>query len=226
MSQHSRHGATLREILMDAEDVRRSFDASELADCPECREAMEEHMNLLTDLEDLAADERAILAEGDGSANEGPLQLGRAEEALRRHALDDAPEVPNNLRLLRWAGLAAGVLLLVLAGRVLLPPSDGPGPGDPDAVLGTESGLVHPVGPVQAYAPFRWDVELPAGGHFKVRVEAEGFRLESERLYEQEWTPSDTQDWPTSIRWTLTVHGGSGQDDVAASLVEWASLEE
>jgi hypothetical protein len=182
---------------------------------------------LLEELEALAADERASLA----AAGRVDAPPGRAEAALRAHVgrapaapVTPAPVLPvarATRRAARGAFLAAAALVALL-GLVAVRAWNDARRDDAHRLLGEDAVLVHPRGAVERYAPFRWDVACPEGGHFVVRVEGAGLSVESPWLRERTWTPDDTSGWPARIRWTLEVHRASGPGDLVASYVAWA----
>lgn len=220
MNEHGEHRRRLRAILVSGNDARGAFEASELSRCVECREVVEDHVRLLSDLEDLGSEERAML----GAASRIEAPPGRAEAALRAHVLAQVTGAPPRAAApvsRRWLAVAAGALVIALALRSFGTRTRGEEPG---GVLGDETRLLHPVGPVESYAPFRWNVVPPEGGYFVLRVEGEGFALESERVYGREWTPREPPEWPVKIRWTLEVHRASGPGDLVTTYVEWAEL--
>jgi len=218
MSAHGEHLARLEEVLYAGDgDARERFEASGLAACAQCRAALEEHAVLAGDLAALSADERAGLR----AAEALEAEPARAEEAFRAHVLADLGQDPSDhtgRRGLLVAILAAAAVLVVMAFDLFRPSSD----EDGDRVLGDPALLVHPVGTVDAFAPFRWEVELPANGWFVLHVSGEDLELESPRLYGKEWTPPEGPVWPQKIRWTLEVYRGTGQGDLIESYVAWA----
>lgn len=222
MTHHEEHTELLGEILSGT-DAKERFEESELANCEECRAEYRAHVRLLSELEELGAHERAGLA----AASETDAPAGRAEEAFRAHVLREtgaeassakpskAPSSPSLLHKLLIA--AAAVIFAVVGARILDNDSA-------EEVLGEEGELLHPVGQVETFLPFRWDVTLPDRAWFSVHAEGEGLDLVSPQLSVQEWNPEEEIDWPREIRWTLEVRRGTGIGEVIESYVEWAEL--
>ena len=213
MSSHPQHLEQLQRVLVSDAHVLEEFEASEFAGCGECRRLVNDHVRLLGDLQELGDDERESITASDQVV----APPGRAEQALRDHIRATTTSRSKRNWVLALSGLAAAVLALL----IFVPNREATQVRD-NRVLGPESGLLHPVERVESYVPFRWNVQCPAGGHFIVRVEGDGFELASERLYESEWSPTDAIDWPSKIRWTLEVYRSSGPGDVFASHVQWA----
>jgi hypothetical protein len=218
VSSHVNHADALRTLLIADGDPRPRFEASELATCAECARIVAEHRRLLDELERLGGDERASLA----AARSIATAPGRAEAALRQRILDDVARAPApERRRRRWIATALAAAAFVAIAFVALR-WRAAHPADDDHVLGGTARLLHPRGSVESFAPFRWNVELPAGGHFVVHVDGQGVDLDSPWLTAQEWTPDDTSKWPAKIRWRLEVYRASGPGDLVASYVEWA----
>ena len=223
MSSHADHEARLAELLDSEPDVLRRFQASELADCEECRRIAHRHRELVDEFAALGELERDSLAR----AREVDVPGGRAEAVLREVIERDTAGLrpaSGARQLLRFAAVVLALVTLAALGwhgSFGFDPAPASEPDD-GALLGERDALVSPRGRVDAFPPFRWNVELPEGGHFIVRVEGEGLELESPWLYGSEWSPAEPVEWPSKIRWTLEVYRASGAGDLAASYLGWA----
>ena len=206
MNDDARHEEELADLL-GTESGRERLEGSELASM----------QALVDDLTDLRGQERDDLAAAAGST----VTAGRAEAALLAHASGTPSVAPRPRRLapLLAAAAAAALLFLWAPWRSEEPPPRDEG-ANPDAVLGTEEALLHPMGRVSSFPPFRWSVSRPQDGWFVVVIE--DLDIESPRLTETSWTPEADVAWPDEIEWRLEVYRGTGANDLVKSFLGWA----
>lgn len=249
MSQHGEHRERLEEFLAGIDprgvDPWREFEGSELGRCSECRGEVRDHLRCLQDLGELAEFEAGMMAE----AASLDLEPGNAEAVLRSHVLQihgpaahgvgshglggahgETTQESSGDPAARGAARKYRVRVLVLAASMLLLVglwrSKGSGGDDRGQRMGPGERLLSPIGQVDRYAPFRWDVALPPGGHFVVTLHVEGEELRSPWLYGQSWTPEASVEvsveGAAELGWQLEVFDASNAQDPTGSFVEWA----
>ena len=178
-------------------------------------------------LEAVGRRERQHLAE---TATMNPVSgEERALEALREtihadlRARDASPDVAKarpSLPVVVPLVAAAAALLLALFVWQPWRSTDSAAPGfDPNVKLGGALEALSPTGNVARYAPWRWRGDLPDGGHFVVRVYDATLALvaQSDPIRGTEWTPPNAQEFPNTIRWTVSTYG---PDDVRQAIDE------
>ncbi|MCP3915015.1 MAG: hypothetical protein GY711_05630 [bacterium] len=219
------HEEALDEILGTELDARGAFRASRLAGCPRCAALVEEVLAM----EERLAGAGQVERENVSALAESDVPAGRAERALRMHVDSLAgPPGPTGgaadrrRRVLFVTLLAATAAAVVLFwSRAALGPEQAD-PEIPDRTMGAaDVELVHPVGPVERYAPFEWAATRPGSGWFLVEVFADedgrpGTRLDvSDRLEATRWAPAaaEAAAWPDRILWTLQVFSGADAVD-------------
>ena len=217
-----RHEEELRLLVCDAEDARAALAASPLAGCEACHEVLDALLDADARMTELGRAGRAELAEL--LERGGAPETGSAEERALEEILGEARKRTSRpARRLVATAAAAAVFLLAFflwpAPRVV----------ERGVLLGEETPLSSPVGAVDAYAPFAWEVERPENGWFEVSVFAPGASrplLVSPRIRESPWTPAaeELERLPDRIRWRLDVHGGASASDVLRSLQASAEL--
>ena len=216
------HAVRLEEILLQAEEPLAALAASELSGCADCRLELEQHQVLESRLARVAAEEAAALAE---ARRAGPAR-GAAEQALEAHlGLSSQPSKGRLLRLAPWLALAAALLIWFNL------PEDRQ-PDFRDLPLDSELVLV-PQGVVSSLSEFRWNLPLPPGAWYEVRVHAEGaagepgtLLAESGALSEQRWSPepATVPSWPTRIIWILELRRGPLETQLLERYVSSAQL--
>lgn len=208
--------------MSDAHELVQRALAGELPhDDPELQAALagdatlraefESLQRLQSELEDVAM-QQAVLAEIEQAS--WPEGEARLQESLRT-----AHAPPRSVRSLhrRWIGLAAAAALVVAA--VLWWPGKGSQgePRDP-FTMGAELPGAAPVGEVERYAPFTWELELETGWSFELRVYDADLGPEAaavfvqEELREARWdpTPEELEQLPARMRWVVEPLGPSG----------------
>lgn len=233
MGSHDEHRDRLEAILAEHEGARDVFEDSPLAECGACQAELEAHLAWLAELGALAEQEARMMEEAAGLDLEG----GPAEEVFRSTVLaevesgtqvpagteerDPEPEAPgvlgSGVGRARILALVASMLILGLLWRG----RDGEN-GDGGTRMGPSEGLVSPVGEVESYAPFRWSVTLPPGGHFVVILEVDGEERRSPWIRGQEWTPEVSIEGAHELRWSLLVYDASSADVPIERYREWA----
>jgi len=195
---HSReHEAVLLRCL-DQADPRAALLASEVVDCGECAEKLEELVSVRKGLDALGRDFRERTSSGPGAGEHlvdevlGPLLARRAWG-----------------RRLSAAALVLAAAAALLWGWVILERSPAPAPGPMLGVEGVE--LLSPLGEVTAFGDFTWRGTPPRDGWFEIRVlDTSARELARGTTESNRWTSESTADWPKEIVWRLSVHEASG----------------
>ncbi len=128
----------------------------------------------------------------------------------------------HQLRLVRWGGLAAALLVAGLSfawyQNTRSDVSDDPGP-----VMGQNNPiqLQHPITSPDAFDRFEWQVEQKLGTWFTVHVIdlATGEDFTSDVVTQNQWIP-ETALPLQSIRWYVVMHFSSGAEPVVSPSVE------
>lgn len=125
------------------------------------------------------------------------------------------------------AGLVAAAGLVL--GLRWMTWSDG---GEPDrsmVFLGEALPGAEPAGPTAGYDRIRWDLELPPGWSFRVRViddtdEGAGRLVaRSGDLDSSSWIPEDTSAWPARILWAVDQRTADGRTVEGQLVRSWLS---
>jgi hypothetical protein len=221
------HDRRLVELCAQGGDPRGELARSELRDCQECRSTLDDMLSSEDQLNHAGAEFRRA-SEAAASLSDVPGEE-RVELFLReRLAASGAPSAPRPRRWLGPALLAAGLLLgitvVILATRDQAATPVFLGPGVP-------SNLV-PAGPVERWAEFTWDAELPEDAWFKVLIyDSQGGpsappAVESPRLEVDAWSPSAEAiaKFPRRVRWEVRVLDSSGSGVLSSASSEaWLS---
>ncbi len=223
-----RHRPILRDLVEQGERAREAFDASELAGCGTCRQELDGMLALIGTLESVGEDERVTIRDAGECADairEARLRVDfEAQIAGRR----ESGRAPIRARRDRWLTAAAALLLIGIGGAWLWRRWAAP---TPDPRLGDPASELSPSAEVMDFRYFHWNVRLPEGGWFVVRVyDGEAPRPSEELttsrpIRAQEWLPppAEIETWGERIRWQLELYNGSS-DVPEASWVEEAWL--
>ena len=187
------------EVAPDAPELKER-----LARDPEFAKRLEDSRRAQDMLRAAKELEREVRAEAE------TLRLPSAEDGVRRLVLERAAPERRRARLFRPASIAAAAVVLVvgslwLGERLADDPRLEPGL-DPTATLGSESGLLHPVGTVEDYDAFAWSDDIPGLFFHVVIYDENGVELDrEENLTTRSWQPSEERRsaWPDGIRWNL-----------------------
>lgn len=222
MSSHANHEQELIDLVVTAVDLRAEFDQSQLAQCHDCRQIVEEHLMLVTDLANLHRAEAADLE----AATQLQVESGRAEQALRELIQGESKGASS--QSWRFLAVAAALLLALFAGWRLFPGETSP-PHEAQ-FMGDSEVLRHPLGTVDTFAPFEWEVKAPPGGHFVIEIlndteDAAGESIHrSDWLQGNQWTPPGDLKLPEAIQWNLEVYQATNSSESSDTYSAWAKL--
>ena len=182
--------------------------------------SLREHYDALVEIQrglDAGAIQEAVLEEArTGSWPEGEARL---EETLRREApvslrrpLAGRRPLVSHRRFALVAAAAALFATILIYG--------GFSTDEPPMLLGQVPPGASPIGDVEVYPPFRWDLELESPAwRFEFVVydatEAAGLKriVGPLHLDQSEWQPKQDEslDWPSEILWTVGLVSAGGQ---------------
>lgn len=223
MEHRAEHETWLRELLLGERSESDPQVAQLLAECDECQSLHRELHELDDSLKEMAREDRATREESMGSIErEDRVQARNELGAIMRQApggADEgraarAPESTASMTGTRWpnwsrfALAAAGLLLLVLGLRTTMDSR----PDDVPRLLGGFGAIeCTPQGEsLEDFRTLRFSYEGHGPGiSYRIVVESEGQEvLQSPRLDQQSWTPSELE-WsrlPKEFIWEVTAY--------------------
>ena len=203
------HGDRYEELLRQVLTGQCAEDDPEvqqvLARAPELHDRLRRMQDLAARLDRVGADDRQLL----GQAMHGSSPL----EGELRAMLERGRRRQRRWRLVWPLAAAAAVLLLSL---IVLLRDQGPSPAD--VFLGLKEGEMRPVGVVDQYETFEWNLDLPPGGVFEVRffaghdVPLRDVLLAVNVEDANQFTPDSQQRrlLPDDLQWQVLVLGADG----------------
>ena len=217
MSSHAEsHEILLERVVAGDLSSADSEVRARLAECPECHELLSQMQNLMGKLTRAGELEQEALRDVLGQK---ALPPATAEQEKRIRALVAArgglrPRPTARKWVALVSGIAAGLVLLGLLYRVLVPARPG------EVLLGHDRiACERPVGADADFGTFSWHFDLPKRGRFELLVwddsSPEGAQplVKEVDLTEPRWTPEleDQRQWPERIRWEVRAYDAADQ---------------
>jgi hypothetical protein len=215
------HTDVLDRLLVANADPLAAFERSQLSTCEVCREDLEAMLDTEGALAHLGGEVRQTRALAES--------LGKPDDRERVLRLLESHPATVHARAVspKWWWLAAAIPLAV--GLWSIRPQAA---SEPSPLLGsTQKANGSPEGQVATWGSFEWDLELPVGGTFEVRIFDAAAAPDDDPLAqvtqwrEPRWTPETSvlRALPNRIGWEVDSFGADGSHHDSASFEAWLS---